>query len=150
GVSRPRRALRPRSRPRAGRPRRCAAQSWRRRPCAVPAQDGAGAGRRLRCLGTREAGPGGTAGHRGSTPPGGAERCSSADAVGTADRRDGSGRPVQPAHRAGPVRDTQDGRDAPDQRLPQARDQVASPAGRGTSGPRRLPGSRWRTRRDGL
>ena len=58
-------------------------------------------------------------------------------------------RPEQPRHRAGAVRDAQDRRGPPEQRLPQARDPLAPRAGRSAGRPdkdwgRRLGVPRWR------
>ena len=64
-----------------------------------------------------------------------------ADAERAADRRPRGRRGDQPGDRAGAVRDRQDRRDAPRQRVPQARHQLATPA-RGAAAARRNPRER--------
>ena len=62
--------------------------------------------------------------------PGSASRAARADAVRAAGGADGRRRHDQPRHRAGAVRHAEDGRDAPRQRLPQARRAVPPCAAR--------------------
>ena len=72
--------------------------------------------------------PGRADGHRGPPAPRGAQRPRRAHPERAAGRRDGRQGAHEPGHRPGALRHPQDGRGAPLERLPQARDRLEGPA----------------------
>ena len=133
----------PRARPRAGRARRRAAPPGRagRRPRAAAARARPRRGRWSG--GDRRTSARGAAGHGRQGPATGVDGARLAHAERAPDRRPRSRRSDQPGDRASALRDRQDGRDAPRQRLPQARDHLA-PGPRIPGATRQVLGSGYR------